>query len=203
MIPINTNHEKSPFFRPSTKQKIKITPGGTKKILDSEDKSSILGTIGNLMNAIVGAGIVGIPFAIKQSGLLTGAVLVILISSMAEKSMRLLIETAKHIHVPTYEMLCEATFGIHGFYLLCCSMFIMSYGAMIAYLLVVKDTLPYLMGYTSEIERRWVLFFSSFFIIFPLSCTRDMASLAKTSTLNVVFDIILVLLVNLLYKIYL
>ena len=98
--------ERSPFFKPSnTKRKKKriITPGGSEKNIkdnNEENKSSILGTIGNLMNSIVGAGIIGIAFAIKESGLITGVFLVILISTMADKSIRLLIETAKHIHVP-------------------------------------------------------------------------------------------------------
>lgn len=63
----------SPFFAPSTPH-VTVehqTPGGTKRQVQQrteveEKKSTILGTAGNLINAIVGSGIVGIPYAIKQ-----------------------------------------------------------------------------------------------------------------------------------------
>eukprot|EP00588_Corethron_pennatum_P006076 CAMPEP_0194295916 /NCGR_PEP_ID=MMETSP0169-20130528/54705_1 /TAXON_ID=218684 /ORGANISM="Corethron pennatum, Strain L29A3" /LENGTH=100 /DNA_ID=CAMNT_0039045211 /DNA_START=93 /DNA_END=391 /DNA_ORIENTATION=- len=38
-------------------------------------KSSIAGTTGNLLNTIVGSGIVGIPYALSQSGLVAGVFL--------------------------------------------------------------------------------------------------------------------------------
>jgi hypothetical protein len=43
-------------------------------------KSGIGGTCSNLVNSIVGAGIIGIPYALKQSGLVMGALLVFLVS---------------------------------------------------------------------------------------------------------------------------
>jgi len=191
----------SPFFAPSTPRVLRpvSTPGGTfvrleKKEVDKESKSSIFGTSGNLVNAIVGAGIVGIPYAMKECGLGSGILMVIFCAFLTDKSLRLLIETAKHIDVPSYEVLAEASFGFFGFYFISINMFIMAYGAMISYLIIIKDTIPILFGVSMENipVRRAILVLSSLLIIFPLSCQRDMADLAKTSTISVIFDILMV-----------
>lgn len=99
--------------------------------------------------------------------------------------------------VATYERLFEASFGKLGFYSVSAAMFIMAYGAMVSYLIIIKDTLPTLVGFGPEdyFEKRVVVTLSSLFIILPLSCQRDMADLAKTSSLSVLFDIIMVALV--------
>jgi sodium-coupled neutral amino acid transporter 11 len=72
-------------------------------------KSSVQGACSNLVNSIVGAGIIGIPFALKESGLLAGIVLLVLVSYFTDKSLRMLVELAsfsprlKHYGVLTYE----------------------------------------------------------------------------------------------------
>ena len=48
-------------------------------------KSGIFGTSSNLVNSIVGAGIIGIPYAFKQSGLVAGVLLLILVAYMTGK----------------------------------------------------------------------------------------------------------------------
>lgn len=92
----------SPFFAPRTPSVVVVqqTPGGTRRQLRQkerveEHKSGLLGCTANLVNAIVGSGIVGIPFAIKEAGFVAGILLVILCAILTEKSLRLLIATAK------------------------------------------------------------------------------------------------------------
>lgn len=193
---------KSPFFRPTEKPDITQTPGGTlhrrkKPKQEEESKSTLLGCSANLINAIVGSGIVGLPFAIQQAGFVAGIGLVILCAILTEKSLRLLIETAKHVHVPSYETVAEAAFGRFGFLFVAINMFIMAYGAMLSYLMIVKDSFSMVLGVdpTNEPMRRAILFLISLTIIVPLSSQRDMADLAKTSRVNVTFDFIMVLLV--------
>jgi Transmembrane amino acid transporter protein len=111
---------KSPFFRPSDKPDFTQTPGGTRRPRSREPnqvehKSTIIGCSANLINAIVGSGIVGLPFAVKEAGFCAGIMLVILCGFLTEKSLRLLVETAKHAHVPSYETVSEAAFGRFGF----------------------------------------------------------------------------------------
>jgi len=196
---------KSPFFRPSTpiiiheKQhdgpKIKLQNGS--KVDELEKRSSLIGTYSNLVNAIVGAGIIGIPYAMKETGLVAGMFLIFCVALLTDKSLRLLIETGKHASVQSYETLMEAVFGRPGFVFISVNMLIMSFGAMVAYLLVLKDTFPVVFGIAQDDEKhkRIVLLVSSLTVVLPLSMQRDMADLSKTSTVSVMFDICLVLIV--------
>jgi len=77
-------------------------------------------------------------------------------------------------------------------------MFILSYGCMIAYLLIIKETLPKVLGYTSEDYENTagpeiVLIFVSSLIILPISMQRDISSLEKTSIISIGCDIILII----------
>jgi hypothetical protein len=56
--------------------------------------SSLGGACSNLINSIVGAGIIGIPYALNESGLIAGVVLLVLVSYLTDKSLRLLVEVA-------------------------------------------------------------------------------------------------------------
>mmetsp|Transcript_3198 Transcript_3198/g.5025 ORF Transcript_3198/g.5025 Transcript_3198/m.5025 type:complete len:436 (-) Transcript_3198:852-2159(-) len=188
---------KSPFFQPSDPDR---KPGMSKTTgEDKENTSTIFGASSNLVNAIIGAGIVGIPFAIKEAGLVAGIFLVLLCAILTEKSLRVLIETAKLMKVPSYETVMEVAFGKIGFLFVLINMFILSYGAMVSYLIVIKDTLPSILGVGDDLDdqplRQGILFVSSLIVIVPLSMQRDMADLAKTSKVNCALDILMVLLV--------
>lgn len=49
-------------------------------IPEPKTKSGLGGAISNLVNSIVGAGIIGIPYALQQSGLVAGLLLLVLVS---------------------------------------------------------------------------------------------------------------------------
>ena len=53
--------------------------------LEPQKKSDIGGASSNLVNSIVGAGIIGIPYALKESGLVVGVLLLILVACCAGK----------------------------------------------------------------------------------------------------------------------
>jgi sodium-coupled neutral amino acid transporter 11 len=111
MVPEPQLHQrsKSPFFRPSSNHRVVVvqqrTPGGTRRVVAKDEsdhqevKSGLLGTASNLINAIVGCGIVGIPYAVRLSGFAAGIFLILFVAMVTEKSLRLLIFTAKHVHV--------------------------------------------------------------------------------------------------------
>lgn len=187
---------KSPFFQPSDPNR---KPGASKATgEDKENTSTIFGASSNMVNAIIGAGIVGIPFAIKEAGLVAGIFLVFLCAILTEKSLRVLIETAKLMKVPSYETVMEVAFGKTGFLFVLINMFILSYGAMVSYLMVIKDTLPSILGVGDDLDdqplRQGILFVSSLIVIVPLSMQRDVADLAKTSKINCALDVLMVLL---------
>ena len=176
---------RSPFFKPSSsipQEVVQVqtqTPGGTRRKVArqkqvTEHKSTLLGCAANLINAIVGSGIVGIPYAMQQAGFVSGIFLIILCAILTDKSLRLLIATAKHAKVPSYETLAEAAFGKWGFIFISLNMFIMAAGAMISYMMIIKDTFSVAVGVDPDnlLVKRAMLFAISLIIIVPLSCQR-------------------------------
>lgn len=171
-----TQAPKSPFFKPSSTPRVQVqTPGGTRRTATVEEhKSTRLGCTANLINAIVGSGIVGIPYAIMNAGFVAGIFLIVFCAILTDKSLRLLIATAKHAKVPSYETVAEAAFGKWGFGFIGINMFIMAYGAMLSYLMIVKDTFSVALGVdpTNLPLKRAILFVISVVIIVPLSSQR-------------------------------
>lgn len=164
-------------------------------------KSTIIGASSNLVNSIVGAGIIGIPYALRMSGLWAGVLLLILVAVLTDKSLRILIDQASfhpklgHLPIHTFEDLASYPFGKFGSGFVLFNMFICAYGAMVAYLLIIKDTIPTVLGYdhgTHFLERNLILIATSLFIMVPLAMQRDMASLSFTSAISVTADMILV-----------
>jgi sodium-coupled neutral amino acid transporter 11 len=206
----NSANERSPFFHPSAaaRQRIIKQPSTTLRgaksvghvrkppLLDDEHKTGIFGTSANLVVTIVGAGIVGIPYAMKKSGMVAGTIMTVLSAAACDKSLRLLIETAKHVDVTSYETLFEAAFGSKGFQTMCGIMFAISYGATISYLMIIKDMLSLLIGLDDEADesmKRAAMVIATLVVALPLSSQRDMADLAKTSRFSVIFYLCIVL----------
>ena len=199
----------SPFFRPSIPEKVVVeqsvaTPQGrnrrTRQVVVStsgvvEHKSGLFGCAANMMATIVGSGIVGLPYAMANTGFVAGCALIVLCGVLTEKSLRLLVETAKHLHKQSYETAVEVPFGIIGFRFILINMFVMSYGAMVSYLMITKSSASYLWGVEEDMHQNFVLLFVSLMVQLPLACMRDMADLEKTSGIAVAIDCALVALV--------
>lgn len=172
-------------------------------------RSQVSGACSNLVNSIVGAGIIGIPFALQQSGLVSGVILLLLVGYFTDKSLRMMVDLAtcspqlRGRGVWTYDDLMLLPFGPKGRVFVLCSMFITAYGAMVAYLLIIKDTLPVVWGLVEDgdasvggfVERELVMLGTSLAVVVPLSMQRDFSSLSFTSTISVVADILLVIFV--------
>lgn len=89
-------------------------------------------------------------------------------------------------------------FGSAGSTFILVNMLVLAYGAMVAYLLIIKDTVPTILGIAHGtrggfVERELIMVATSLVIIVPLAVQRDMASLAVTSILSVLADVILVI----------
>lgn len=124
----------------------------------------------------------------RETGLLAGWFLLLLSGILGCKSLRLLVETAKHVDAASYEVLAETVFGQIGWVVCNIMMFIMSWGPMLSYLMLVKDTMGPLLG----LPGGKCLVVSSLFVMLPLCLQRDMADLAKTSRISVFFNMGLV-----------
>ena len=93
---------------------------------------------------------------------------------MTEKSLRLLVVAAKHVDVATYERLFESAYGSAGFYFISTNMIIMAYGGCLTYLMIIRDTLPVLLGVSTDdvTMQRIVLLCSTILVLLPISMQR-------------------------------
>jgi len=163
------------------------------------------GAITNYLNTILGAGIIGIPYAIKECGCVAGVILLIFVALLTEKSLRLIVEVASNHpmlgkkQVTTFEELMSYTFGNYGRSFILWCMFVIAYGSMVAYLLVIKDTIPIIFkmigmeieykghyeGENAFIDKDFIMMITSACIMLPLSMLRDLSTLAITSFLSI------------------
>lgn len=152
----------------------------------------------NFVNSIIGAGIVGMPFAIKQCGLACGICLIVLVAWLVIVSVQMLIATGVKHNKLDFEDLARHLLGPRGFVLTLVFMFLFAYGSMIAYLIVIGDSIPAVaaaMSSSLRPSRSAVIAFSAVFIVLPICCLRDLSALSTTSLVSIVADVMLVLIV--------
>ncbi len=82
------------------KQPVEHTATGT-------PTSSIPAAVFNYVNSIIGAGIIGLPFALREAGFGAGALLLVAIAAMTSYSVQLIVQLGVKTNQLDYERLCE------------------------------------------------------------------------------------------------
>lgn len=175
------------------------SPGSKSSIMSSSASmseypsgtSSVYKASFNFINSIIGAGIIGIPFAFGECGIVGGSILITFVAVLVATSVRMLIECGMRAGILDYEDLARHLLGDKGYYAALISMFLFGYGAQIAYLVVIGDTIPLLTG----ANRNLVIGLISLFVVLPLSSLKDLGNLSYTSLASIVFDITIIIIV--------
>ncbi|KAG9072075.1 hypothetical protein KI688_006297 [Linnemannia hyalina] len=158
----------------------------------------------NMANSIIGAGIIGLPFAFQEAGLGMGIILLCALTWIVDWTVGLLVHSGKLSGRTTYQDLLEFCFGKTGLIMISIFQFIFAFGAMCAYTVIVGDTLPHvLQALVPGIEdwpvlgflarRSFVIIFCTILISFPLSLYRDISKLAKTSAVAMVALVVIII----------
>lgn len=183
--------------------------GDTKQLVtdepekDDKSRSGIPMTSFNMVNSIVGSGVIGIPYAFKQSGFALGVILLIVTGIITDYSILLLVEGGRLSNTDTYQDVVLVAFGRPGFYLLTLLQFLYPFIAMISYNVVIGDTITKVLlriggdnlVNTVLVNRQFIIFLSTLLVNLPLSLYRDIAKLSKwacASVLLILFIIICV-----------
>lgn len=158
--------------------------------------SSVLGACFNFANSIIGAGIIGIPYALMQCGFVLGILLLVSVAIIVYFSVVMMIDCGIRAQKYDLETLSRQLLGDRGYYLALFVMFIFGYGAQVAYLVIIGDTLPpvfdQFLGDTILSNRTFVMVLLAIFVILPLCLWRDLSALSWTSMLSVISDIAIV-----------
>ncbi|KAK4252040.1 aspartic peptidase domain-containing protein [Corynascus novoguineensis] len=167
-------------------------------------KSSLPAAFMNMANSIIGAGIIGQPYAFRQAGLLAGVVLLVVLTAAVDWTIRLIVVNSKLSGASSFQGTVERCFGRTGLVAVSVAQWAFAFGGMVAFGVIVGDSIPAVLraiwpglhempvlGLLAD--RRTVIVVFTLGVSYPLALYRDIAKLAKASTLALVSMAVIVL----------
>lgn len=152
----------------------------------------------SLTSTIIGAGILGLPYAFAQTGYILGSWLVILCGIFSFLGLHYLSICARKTSAPaSFYSVAESTIPRFT-YLIDFAVFAKCYGVSISYLIVIGDLMPAAMTQLNADEMwlsrtPWILI--AFGIVAPLTSLQSLDALKWTSSMSIAFVFFLVFLV--------
>ncbi|XP_005995099.1 sodium-coupled neutral amino acid symporter 2 [Latimeria chalumnae] len=159
----------------------------------------------NLGNAIMGSGILGLSYAMANTGIVLFVILLFAVAIFSLYSVHLLLKTSNEGGSMVYEQLGRKAFGMPGKLAASGSITMQNIGAMSSYLYIVKYELPIVIQSLLGVEENsgewylngdYLVLMVSLAIILPLSLLRNLGYLGYTSgfsLLCMVFFLIVVI----------
>ncbi|NP_001085827.1 solute carrier family 38 member 5 S homeolog isoform X1 [Xenopus laevis] len=157
---------------------------------DFEGKTSFGMSVFNLSNAIMGSGILGLAYAMANTGIILFLILLISIALLSCYSIHLLLKCSGVVGIRAYEQLGFRAFGTGGKILAATIITMHNVGAMSSYLYIIKSELPLViqtfMGLTSNsgawyMNGNYLIIIVSVLIILPLALMKHLGYLGYTS----------------------
>ncbi|XP_043564609.1 sodium-coupled neutral amino acid transporter 1-like isoform X1 [Chiloscyllium plagiosum] len=151
--------------------------------------TSMYMSVFNLSNAIIGTGLLGLSYAMANTGIIPFVFLLIVIATLSLYSIHLLLQISVLTGSMVYETLGQHAFGRPGKLAVFGSTSLQNIGAILSYLFVVKKELPeVIQSFTGQdsseawylIDRNLVILVT-LIIILPLCLFRNIGYLGYTS----------------------
>ncbi|KAI1117511.1 transmembrane amino acid transporter family protein [Nemania sp. NC0429] len=166
-------------------------------------KSGLPSAFMNMANSIIGAGIIGQPYAFKDAGLIAGIILLVGLTVVVDWTIRLIVINSKLSGANSFQGTVEHCFGKTGLIAISVAQWAFAFGGMVAFGVIVGDSIPpvfrTIWPNLHEIpvlrflgDRRVVIVIFILGISYPLTLYRDIAKLAKASTLALISMIIII-----------
>ncbi|KAM9344306.1 sodium-coupled neutral amino acid transporter 3-like [Pholidichthys leucotaenia] len=174
---------------------------------DFEGKTSFGMSVFNLSNAIMGSGILGLAYAMSNTGIILFIILLVFIAILSAYSIHLLLKSAGVVGIRAYEQLGNRAFGQPGKMLAGCIIMVHNIGAMSSYLFIVKSELPLVIqAFLSKHENtgewflngNYLIIIVSALIILPLALMRQLGYLGYTSGFSL--SCMVFFLISVIYK---
>lgn len=140
----------------------------------------------NMANSIIGAGIIGQPYAFRQAGLTMGIVLLISLTITVDWTIRLIIVNSKLSGADSFQGTMQHCFGKSGLIAISIAQWAFAFGGMVAFCIIVGDTIPHVISALFPklqdlkflwllADRRAIIVIFILAISWPLSLYRDIA----------------------------
>ncbi|KAI2787382.1 Vacuolar amino acid transporter 2 [Penicillium oxalicum] len=158
----------------------------------------------NMANSIIGAGIIGQPYALRQAGLATGILLLTVLTVTVDWTIRLIVINSKMSGADSFQATMQHCFGRSGLIAISVAQWAFAFGGMVAFCIIVGDTIPHVLSALFPslremtflwllTDRRAVIVLFVLGVSYPLSLYRDIAKLAKASALALISMVIIVI----------
>lgn len=163
----------------------------------------MLDSVFNMANSILGAGIIGLPYAVSQAGFVFGLVLLAVLCVVTDWTIRLIIINAKLSGRHSYIDIMDHCFGSSGRAAVSFFQFSFAFGGMCAFGIIIGDTIPHVIRsifptlHTIPVlsifaNRQFIIALCTCFVSYPLSLYRDIHKLARASGLALVGMMVIV-----------
>lgn len=153
---------------------------------NARPKSSLPNAFMNMANSIIGAGIIGQPYAFKQAGLTMGIVLLVGLTITVDWTIRLIVINSKLSGADSFQATMQHCFGKPGLIAISLAQWAFAFGGMIAFCIIVGDTIPHVLEALIPglrdlpflwllTDRRAIIVLFILCLSWPLSLYRDIA----------------------------
>uniref|UniRef100_A0A667X265 Solute carrier family 38 member 3 n=1 Tax=Myripristis murdjan TaxID=586833 RepID=A0A667X265_9TELE len=160
------------------------------RFTDFEGKTSFGMSVFNLGNAIMGSGILGLAYAMANTGILLFLFLLTAVAALSSYSIHLLLKSSGIVGIRAYEQLGYRAFGTPGKMAAGIAITLQNIGAMSSYLYIVKSELPLVIQAFLKadpnsdlwyLNGNYLVIMVSASIILPLALMKQLGYLGYTS----------------------
>ncbi|XP_059209378.1 probable sodium-coupled neutral amino acid transporter 6 [Centropristis striata] len=158
--------------------------------------ASFASSVFNLMNAIMGSGILGLAYAMANTGIVGFCILLVVVSTLAAYSIHLLLKLCDQTGINSYEDLGGIALQKPGKVVVALSIIIQNIGAMSSYLFILKSELPAAIdsfvsrddaGNAWYDDGRLLLILVTLCVVLPLALSPKIGFLGYTSSIAFFF----------------
>jgi sodium-coupled neutral amino acid transporter 11 len=163
----------------------------------------LLNSVANMANSILGAGIIGLPYAVSQAGFFFGIVLLVVLCAVTDWTIRLVVINAKLSGRTSYIEVMNSCFGPSGRAAVSFFQFSFAFGGMCAFGIIIGDTIPHVIRsifptlHTIPVlslltNRQFIIALCTTCVSYPLSLYRDIHKLSRASGLALLSMLVIV-----------
>ncbi|XP_054639814.1 sodium-coupled neutral amino acid transporter 3-like isoform X2 [Dunckerocampus dactyliophorus] len=179
----------------------------TTTFTDFEGKTSFGMSVFNLGNAIMGSGILGLAYAMANTGVVLFLVLLTAVAVLSSYSIHLLLKSSGIVGIRAYEQLGYRAFGTPGKMAAGIAITLQNIGAMSSYLYIVKYEFPLVIQAFLKVDKpagewylngNYLVIIVSIAIILPLALMKQLGYLGYTSGFSL--SCMVFFLISVIYK---
>ncbi|XP_062974383.1 putative sodium-coupled neutral amino acid transporter 11 [Elgaria multicarinata webbii] len=166
------------------------------KLRNKQGSSNLSSATFNVINSIIGSGMIGLPYSLKQAGFPLGILLLLGVAYITDYSIILLIKGGNLSGTNSYQALVNKAYGFVGYLILSALQFLYPFIAMISYNIITGDTLTKVFQRIPGVDqdnlfigRHVIILCVTIIFTLPLSLYRNISKLGKVSFISVILTV--------------